>query len=243
MKSESNELVDRHSNEARLLRLYLQFILDVRSLKANSALMEVNGDQLQLVLLSTENGQSTPLKTLAAPASMMSSWLSFLLDRVFFWSDLGDELHASNPGRVKRLMIAPSSPARFFGDFAVTRKAVGAPNQIVISNIKTDGIPPILHGLSLSLKNTQIFERILKVRSGIILASSSAKPHAVDGVAALLAMRPEACVLKHCNSEKTAVEALGLSESHLVIVGGTGDDPIDRVRIGRRVQEPRRLRR
>lgn len=111
-------------------------------------------------------------------------------------------------------------------DFNAQKRLGNAGTTISLSNLRYDAIrnPIELAGLEGAAKSS--VERALKAKTGLVLATSSSKPHQIDAATLILASRPEASFVKFCNSEKAAGEVLQLAESHLVVVGVTDDDPI-----------------
>jgi len=213
----------REQEQTQLLKLYLQLVLEMRSVPVRQVIMEESQGQVVIALMGND---AEPLKVLTSQ-SAMPNWMTFLLDRVYFWPDPKDELYATNAGKVKRLLLAPNSKSRLECDFIVGRKPGVSGSQIMLSNIVTEELPYLGEHLSFTKAHRESFERIVKRKNGIVLASTSQKPHTIDAVATLLAVRPDAIAIKHCSSEKSAADALALAETHFVVVGMTNDDPIE----------------
>lgn len=215
----------RQALEMRLLKLFLQLIVDARSLQAKSVQMEPSAELLKVSLYGDD--PVTPLKETTLPAALSGPWLAFLLERVSFWPDLGDELFASNANRVKRLLVAPATNTRMMCDFVANRKPGAPGTHVSLLNIQLDNVPPVTPLLLLSPQARAQLDSICKRKTGVVLVPFTNKPHFIDATAVLLANRPDAHLVKNCTSEKAAMEALEAAQSHLVVVGIAGDDPVE----------------
>ncbi len=210
--------------EQSLIRLYLQALLEARTQRSSAIVFEPVDGALQLTFSSTTDDAPTS-KVVSAPQELAKPLLNFLLDRCCYWPDPGDALFETNTAKTKRVIAAPLSQARMFADFTANRRQAGT--AVVLSNLIYDNIPAIPDMLSLSDKQREPFDHMIRAKTGLIVASVTDKPHHIDGVAALAAARPDACVIRSCNTADLFSQALELAQSTFVVIGNRLDDPVE----------------
>jgi CheY-like chemotaxis protein len=214
------------SLEARLLKFYLQIVLEIKNTRAGFVKIDLGAEQLRCSLYQDPSAE-TAIKEISLAADLGNPFLAFFLDRVSYWPDAGDELLATNQEKTKRLFVAPGQQNSFVADFYAQKK-LGQNNTLIqLSNIQFQYPATPLGLLTLESETRDQLERMLREKSGLIITSCAAKPHGVDGAAIILAHRPEASFVKFCTSEKTAGEVLQRAASHLVVVGTDAADPVE----------------
>ena len=179
------------SPDATFLRVFQSLLTQVVATRPTAVRMILGGDKLTVTFISAEQGEQHPNEIPAIGSDQYAAWLSFLLDRTYYWPDLGDVLFASNQNSTKRILFSAETES-LLADFVVVRTPGRGVSEIHFANIRLESTEPVAKNLLLSPANEKFLNEIIAAPTGIALANSCSKPHVVDGIAVLLAMHPNA---------------------------------------------------
>ena len=209
--------------ELRVSRFLSELLREAGSRGVSSVQTVLTPDGvMQLELFRPESEK--PTWTLTVPADIATSLQGAITERSFFWHDAGDDSFASNPGKNRRLLLAPEQGMRLMADITTSRIAGTNTTATTIHSFTSERVRPLIDQLALSDSDRTLLNSALAAPTGIVLCNSAARAHAVDGRAVFLALRPDATYLPGCTTEKSALAALKLAETSLVVVGVSGDD-------------------
>ena len=209
--------------ELRVSRFLSELLREAGSRGVSSVQTVLNPDGVLLLELFKPDNEK-PTWTLTVPTDIASVLQGAITERSFFWPDAGDESFASNPGKIRRLLLAPEQGPRLMADLTSTRVAGTANPATTIHNFAAERVRPLIDQLALSDSDRTLLQGAVTAPTGIVLCNTAPRAHTIDGRAILLALRPDATYLPSCAAESSALAALKLAETSLVVVGVNGDD-------------------
>ncbi len=212
--------------ELRTTKFLSELLREVSTRGVSSVQTLVNPDGVLLLELFRPD-QPQAAWTLTVPSDIAPALQTAIAERSFFWPDAGDDGFTTNSGKQRRILLSPTTGTRMLADVTTRRVPGSSTASTTLNNFTVEKIRPLLDLLLLSEGDLRQFQSALAAPAGIFLCNSAAKTNAIDGRALLLALAPHAAYLPTCSTEKSALTALKLAETGLVVVGVSGDDPAE----------------
>lgn len=198
---------------------------ELLSKRSDRVALECRGELSQVRFYS---GGSEPNDKAILPTDVLRTVHLALHERSYLWPELNDQFFATNPRR-RRLHFSSESNLPFMADIIAEQQKDHRAPSLVLENIVTHAVEPLLPRLQLSAANNAIISKLLNLKSGIVLTAPTGKNGSLDAAALALALRPD-CALYVSPTDERVIEAiLDAAEKRVVVISHGSEDAIEMI--------------